>query len=156
MARVPRPAQAPRRADRPGIGIRLLRGYRPYYGLFHSWVLTEFPDSPPIVHVELLRGGVFLHDPEVTRYVDQCARLHKLALSTAGGNQDYSGKDDRAWRGTTMTVRWRKASRSGTETNCVELASTGAVRDSKNAAGPALMVDLRGFLAAIKTGRFDR
>jgi hypothetical protein len=33
--------------------------------------------------VELLRGGIFLHDPEVSRYIDHRARLHKIALSTA-------------------------------------------------------------------------
>jgi hypothetical protein len=54
-----------------------------------------------------------------------------------------------------MTVTWRKASRSGSETNCVELANTGAVRDSKNPAGPVLATDLRDLLAAIKTGQFD-
>lgn len=51
-----------------------------------------------------------------------------------------------------MTVTWRKASRSDT-TNCVELANTGAVRDSKNPTGPVLVVDIPSFLAAIKTSR---
>jgi hypothetical protein len=49
-----------------------------------------------------------------------------------------------------MTAKWRKASMSGSETNCVELGSTGAVRDSKNPAGPVLRVDLAGFVAAVK------
>lgn len=52
-----------------------------------------------------------------------------------------------------MTLTWRKSSRSGTESNCVELASSGAVRDSKNPAGPVLSVDLATMLAAIRTGR---
>jgi hypothetical protein len=51
-----------------------------------------------------------------------------------------------------MTVTWRKASRSDT-TNCVELANTGAVRDSKNPTGPTLAVDLGRLVAAIKVGR---
>lgn len=55
-----------------------------------------------------------------------------------------------------MTATWRKASRSTSQTNCVELSGTGAVRDSKNSAGPALIVNLTGFLAAVKTGRLDR
>jgi hypothetical protein len=49
-----------------------------------------------------------------------------------------------------MTVKWRKSSMSGSATNCVELANTGAVRDSKNPAGPVLRVDLAGFVAAVK------
>ena len=55
-----------------------------------------------------------------------------------------------------MTLTWRKASRSTDQTNCVELASSGAVRDSKNPAGPVLSVDLPTMLAAIRTGRIDR
>jgi hypothetical protein len=52
-----------------------------------------------------------------------------------------------------MTVIWRKSSKSTSQTNCVELSNTGAVRDSKNPTGPILTVDLRPFLAAIKAGR---
>ncbi|MGH3933747.1 MAG: DUF397 domain-containing protein [Pseudonocardiaceae bacterium] len=54
-------------------------------------------------------------------------------------------------------MRWRKSSRSGEEGNCVELAHTpGAIRDSKNPAGPVLLVpDMPAFLREIKRGRFD-
>lgn len=41
-----------------------------------------------------------------------------------------------------MTPTWRKSSKSGSESNCVELGSTGVVRDSKNPAGPTLAVDV--------------
>ncbi|MBP2321443.1 hypothetical protein JOF56_001828 [Kibdelosporangium banguiense] len=54
-----------------------------------------------------------------------------------------------------MTFSWRKSSWSTDQTNCVELANTGAVRDSKNPTGPILTVELAPFLAAIKSGRFD-
>lgn len=46
--------------------------------------------------------------------------------------------------------RWRKASRSANEGNCVEVASQGAVRDSKNPAGPVLSVDIATLVAAVK------
>lgn len=49
-------------------------------------------------------------------------------------------------------MTWRKSSRSGSQTNCVELANWGAVRDSKNPTGPALAVDIAALLAAIKAG----
>lgn len=54
------------------------------------------------------------------------------------------------------TVTWRKASRSTATDTCVELAYLGAVRDSKNPAGPALHVDLVRLLTAAKTGGLDR
>lgn len=52
-----------------------------------------------------------------------------------------------------MTMTWRKSSRSGSQTNCVELGSTGAVRDSKNPTGPTLTADLHVLLAAVRAGR---
>ncbi|MBP2321444.1 transcriptional regulator with XRE-family HTH domain [Kibdelosporangium banguiense] len=66
-----------------GIGVRLVPQHLPRAGLYHSWLLLDFPGSPSIAHIELLRGGVFLHDPEVDGYVSQRAKLNKIALSTA-------------------------------------------------------------------------
>jgi transcriptional regulator with XRE-family HTH domain len=66
-----------------GMGVRLVPEHRPHAGLYHSWLLMEFADSPPIAHIELLRGGVFLHEPEVDPYMAQRAKLSKIALSTA-------------------------------------------------------------------------
>lgn len=64
----------------------------------------------------------------------------------------HSGED-----GNCVELAWRKSSYSGKESNCVELALTpGAVRDSKDPAGPVLPVpDMRAFLREIKRGRFD-
>ena len=63
-----------------------------------------------------------------------------------------SGEEDNC-----VELAWRKSSRSGVESNCVELAHPpGAIRDSKNPAGPVLLVrDLPAFLREIKRGRFD-
>lgn len=49
---------------------------------------------------------------------------------------------------------WRKSSRSsGNNGACVELAYTGAIRDSKNPSGGVLRVELASLLAAVKRGR---
>jgi hypothetical protein len=52
-------------------------------------------------------------------------------------------------------LTWRKSTCSGTadNSNCVELAADGAVRDSKNPAGPVLSVDVTALVAAVKAGQ---
>jgi hypothetical protein len=56
----------------------------------------------------------------------------------------------------TTAIRWRKSSRSGQDTSCVELAHTGdALRDSKNPTGPTLTIGTHDLLVAIKTGRLS-
>ncbi len=57
----------------------------------------------------------------------------------------------------TVPVRWMKSSRSGQETNCVEIANTlTAVRDSKNPAGPVLPAAALSLVHAAKAGWLDR
>ncbi|MEO6082216.1 MAG: DUF397 domain-containing protein [Umezawaea sp.] len=50
---------------------------------------------------------------------------------------------------------WQKSSYSNPNGECVELAYLGAIRDSKNPAGPVLSVGRAGldaFVAAVKAG----
>lgn len=51
---------------------------------------------------------------------------------------------------------WRKSSFSqgANNSDCVELSSAGAVRDSKNPAGPPLRVDLPTLLVSVKSDEF--
>ncbi|HEX9334951.1 MAG TPA: DUF397 domain-containing protein [Pseudonocardiaceae bacterium] len=54
------------------------------------------------------------------------------------------------------TTTWRKSTRSGSDSNCVEIASSlDRVRDSKNGS-ELLQVDLTVFMADVKASRFDR
>lgn len=52
--------------------------------------------------------------------------------------------------------RWRKSTRSQSEGACVELHPAGAVRDSKNPAGPTLTVALGGLLSAVRGDSLSR
>lgn len=49
--------------------------------------------------------------------------------------------------------RWRKSSRTQGANNCVELGSSGAVRDSKNPDGPVLRVTVAELVSAVKRGQ---
>ncbi|WP_253772059.1 DUF397 domain-containing protein [Goodfellowiella coeruleoviolacea] len=57
------------------------------------------------------------------------------------------------------STRWKKSSRSGQESSCVELAHTmTAGRDSKNPEGPVLtfsQTELTRFRHAVKAGRLN-
>jgi hypothetical protein len=51
------------------------------------------------------------------------------------------------------TITWRRSTRSGSESNCVELPGTlDAVRDSKNPDGAVLKGEIAALVAAVKTG----
>lgn len=50
-------------------------------------------------------------------------------------------------------TRWRKSRRSQDQGACVELANTGAIRDSKNPDGPRLTLEVHGLIAAVKDNR---
>lgn len=59
---------------------------------------------------------------------------------------------------TTVPERWLKSSRSGQDTNCVEIevAFRLGIRDSKNPGGPRLALEVGGLLAAVKADRLTR
>jgi hypothetical protein len=57
----------------------------------------------------------------------------------------------------TRASRWRKSSHSDGHDTCVEVHhDLTAVRDSKNTAGPVLMVNVPALISAIRGGQFGR
>lgn len=56
----------------------------------------------------------------------------------------------------TENLDWRKSARSQNSSNCVEVhRNLGALRDSKNSAGPVLRADLVALVAAVRSGQLD-
>ena len=62
-----------------------------------------------------------------------------------------------AGNGQCVEVAWRKSSHSAGNGQCVEVASTlGAVRDSKNPAGPVLHANLAALVTTVKSTALAR
>ena len=72
-----------------GVGVRIVR--EADAALLQSWMLIEFPQATPIVHVELLRSGVFLYDEEVAPYAEACARIASKALTSLESRHVIAG-----------------------------------------------------------------
>jgi hypothetical protein len=58
---------------------------------------------------------------------------------------------------TTVPEQWRKSTRSGQDTNCVEVEITTMrlVRDSKNPNGPAMPAPIASLVDAVKADRVN-
>ncbi|TDV55195.1 helix-turn-helix protein [Actinophytocola oryzae] len=67
------------KADEIGYGVRVVPQYQTEILLKSSWQWMRFPHTPPVVHVELDSGAVFVH--EADRYTKIIERLEKVAFS---------------------------------------------------------------------------
>ncbi|MDQ3790755.1 MAG: DUF5753 domain-containing protein [Actinomycetota bacterium] len=65
-----------------GIGIRIVPGRLPYSVINHSWLYMTFPNTSPVVNVEVAGGGVYLFDDQAKLYTERLILLNQLALST--------------------------------------------------------------------------
>lgn len=66
-----------------GLRVRIVREHQAHAFLLHSWLLMEFSEVSPVVHVELMVGGVYLHDQETEPYYRTLRVLDDVALSPA-------------------------------------------------------------------------
>lgn len=64
-----------------GLVIRVIRERIPHTALLHSWLLMDIRDGHPVVYVELMQGGVYLHDKEAKAYLPVRDGLDRVALS---------------------------------------------------------------------------
>jgi transcriptional regulator with XRE-family HTH domain len=65
-----------------GIGVRVVPEHLPVGLISHSWLYMTFPNTTPVVNVEIAEGGVYLHDDQAEPYAGLVAKLDHIALST--------------------------------------------------------------------------
>jgi transcriptional regulator with XRE-family HTH domain len=72
-------------AERDNVTVRLVSvNSDAHSGLISPFLMIEFELTPPIVHIELARSGVFLSDESETRpYTETIARLSSMSMEEA-------------------------------------------------------------------------
>jgi transcriptional regulator with XRE-family HTH domain len=65
-----------------GIAVRVVPEHLPVGLISHSWLYMTFPNTSPVVNVEIAGGGVYLHDDQAEPYATLIAKLDHIALST--------------------------------------------------------------------------
>lgn len=65
-----------------GIAVRIVPRRLPFGVISHSWLYMTFPNTSPVVNVEVAGGGVYLFDDQAKLYTDRVALLNRVALSS--------------------------------------------------------------------------
>lgn len=65
-----------------GVGVRIVPRRVPYGVISHSWLYMTFPNTSPVVNVEVAEGGVYLFDDQAKLYTGRVELLNQLALSS--------------------------------------------------------------------------
>lgn len=65
-----------------GIGVQVVPEHLPVGLISHSWLYMTFPNTTPVVNVEIAGGGVYLHDDQAEPYEQLITKLDGIALST--------------------------------------------------------------------------
>lgn len=80
-------------AERPNVSIRLIPvNSDAHSGLISPFLMIEFAQALPVVHVELARSGVFLSETAETKpYTDTVARLSSISMDQADSLRAIEG-----------------------------------------------------------------
>jgi hypothetical protein len=65
-----------------GIGVRIVPRRVPHGVISHSWLYMTFPNTSPVVNVEVAEGGVYLFDDQAKLYTGRVELLQRVALSS--------------------------------------------------------------------------
>lgn len=84
-------------AERPGVDILVISGnVDGHSGLIGAFMMLEFEETPPVVHVELRRSGVFLDgNADTTPYRESLAQLQSLSLDAQESKRRIADAVDR-------------------------------------------------------------
>jgi len=74
-----------------GIRVRVIPERQTKVLLLHSWQLMSFPNTGPVVHVELAAAAFYVHDKDVAPYAAMLKRLDRVALSQGDSRKLISG-----------------------------------------------------------------
>lgn len=71
------------RAQDRAIRIRIIPAHQTQLLVLHSWLWMGFPNTKPVIHVELTAGAFYVHDQDVAPFTAALKRLDRVALSQA-------------------------------------------------------------------------
>lgn len=64
-----------------GMGVRVIPAHQTKVMTLHPFLLMRFPNTTPVVHVELAAGAFYVHGKDVAPYGSIIQRLDRVALS---------------------------------------------------------------------------
>jgi transcriptional regulator with XRE-family HTH domain len=64
-----------------GIGLRIVPEHQTKVLVLHTWMWMRFPNTPPVVYVEMVSGAQFLHEEDADPFSRTLDRLDQVALS---------------------------------------------------------------------------
>lgn len=71
--------------------VRIIPAQQTRILILHSWLWMGFPNTKPVIHVELTMGAFYIHDQDVAPYTAVLERLDQVALSQSDSRKLIGG-----------------------------------------------------------------
>ena len=71
--------------------VRIIPAYQTQLLVLHSWLWMGFPNTTPVIHVELTAGAFYVHDQDVAPFTTILKRLDRVALSQGDSRKLIAG-----------------------------------------------------------------
>jgi hypothetical protein len=79
------------RAQDRAMRVRIIPAHQTQVLILHSWLWMGFPNTKPVIHVELTMGAFYIHDEDVAPYTAVLERLDRVALSQSDSRKLIDG-----------------------------------------------------------------